>query len=103
MFRDGVIEDALNLQGKKDKVSVWAYLPNENGQNMARLQTLALIRRFMSSCAKEFPGGLVLKADGFRVTPTFIAFIRTHREMGTPHAEVVMAWKTMQEILDEPK
>lgn len=102
LFRDGVIEDALakrNLQGGSTTVSPWQYVTKDNKRNVGRLQTLALVRRFMAQCADEYPGGISIKGTSFIIEDGFLSFVETHREMKSTNADMVKAWAAMQDIL----
>lgn len=103
LFRDGVIEDAMvNTHGRRTVVSPWRFLPKDAGSppvmQVGRIQTMALIRRFMQRAAKEFPGGIVLNDSGFSVEESFVEFVKTHRAMGSSHDDMVKAWAAIQSI-----
>ena len=101
MFRDGVLDDAIAQHDSGEdcpKVTPWQYLPPKTPAG--RLQTMAMIRRFMDQASKEFPGGLVLNAKGFKVEKSFVEFIKTHREMGSSHNDMVKAWSALRNMLD---
>jgi hypothetical protein len=110
LFRDGVIDDAISggafiSHGGRTFVSPWRFLPKDGGRagdrsatHVGRVQTMALIRRFMQRAAKEFPGGVVLNDSGFCVEEPFVEFVKTHRAMGSSHDDMVKAWAAMQSI-----
>jgi hypothetical protein len=104
LFRDGVIEDAMvNPHG--GRTSPWKFLPSSKSgsgptghTDVGRVQTMALIRRFMQRAAKEFPGGIVFDTLGLHIEESFVEFVKTHRAMGSSHADMVKAWAAIQSI-----
>ena len=101
LFRDGVIDDAIKGNGKTKvdgtHISPWNYLP-EKTEHVGRVQTIALIRRFMQKASKEFPQGIVLNKSGFKVSDDFVVFTKTHKEMGTSHEDMVKSWEAMSSM-----
>lgn len=105
LFRDGLLDDAVSEQaidasipyGGRVTVSMWALIP-VTGESMGRMQTAALVRRFLTHMQRDFAGGVVASAGGFCLEPHFVDFIRTHRKMGSTHKQMVMAWDAMSGV-----
>ena len=71
---------------------VWEFLPIVN---IGRMQTVALIRKFMKQMSDDYPTGVTRKNGRFQITPMMVEFHKTHEDMGSSYQERIGAWKAM--------
>lgn len=101
-FRDGVIEDVIaGLIPQGGSMSPYDFLSKDGAKHIGRLQTIALIRRFMHRIAIDLPGAFYLKERALHVEPTFPEFAKTHKEMGSNSEEMRAAWVAMVGMKDQ--
>jgi hypothetical protein len=95
MFRDGIVTHAIENEGVI--LNEWHLIPEVH---IGRMPTMTLIRKMTKKMIKDFPGAVTNRKGEIKLTPDFVEFAKTHRELNTSDEEVKQAWAAMRSMTE---